>query len=52
VDFRPTVERMAAYFLEKLNKRFAELDIMVLTVKVWETETSYAEAKGVNLKER
>ncbi|MBM7623336.1 6-carboxytetrahydropterin synthase QueD [Sporohalobacter salinus] len=47
VDFRPTAENMANYFLETLQNSFAESNIEVLSIRVWETSTSYAEVKGV-----
>ncbi|WP_041667644.1 6-carboxytetrahydropterin synthase QueD [Acetohalobium arabaticum] len=47
VDFRPTAENMANYFWEILQNNFTKLDIEVVSVKVWETPTSYAEVKGV-----
>ena len=46
VDFRPTAEAMSFYFLNILKQRFKELNIKIISVKVWETPTSYAEAKG------
>ncbi|GAB6098820.1 6-carboxytetrahydropterin synthase QueD [Halanaerocella petrolearia] len=48
VDFRPTAENMAHHFWEILQSRLSELDIEILSIKVWETPTSYAEVKGVN----
>lgn len=46
VDYRPTAESMAINFLASLNARLDELgaDYHILSVKVWETATSFAEA--------
>ncbi|TDX52958.1 6-pyruvoyl trahydropterin synthase family protein [Orenia marismortui] len=48
VEFRPTAEMMASYFLSLLEDSFDNLDIEVVSVKLWETPTSYAEARGEN----
>ena len=46
VDFRPTAENIADYAFNLLAERFAELEIKIVSLKVWETPTSYAVAKG------
>lgn len=44
VAYRPTVEEMARNFLEVLSREFNNHDIIVRSVKVWETPTSFAAA--------
>jgi len=46
VDFRPTAENIADYAFNLLEKRFAELEIKIVSLKVWETPSSYAVVKG------
>jgi 6-pyruvoyltetrahydropterin/6-carboxytetrahydropterin synthase len=46
VDFRPTAEMMAIYFFQSLEDKFNEIDIDLVSIKVWETPTSYAEFRG------
>ncbi|WP_408954435.1 6-pyruvoyl trahydropterin synthase family protein [Natroniella sp. ANB-PHB2] len=45
VDFRPTAEEMAVYFLEVLNAKLEGEGVRVSRVKVWETPTSFAEIR-------
>jgi len=46
VGYRPTAENMATNFLLMLNSKLTEMEAAygVISVKVWETPTSYAEA--------
>lgn len=44
VDYRPTAEEMAHDFLNQLAKGLEQYHVKVVSVKVWETPTSYAEA--------
>ena len=46
VDFRPTAENMAQYFWRLLEDEVQALGLKLASVRVWETETSYAEIKG------
>ena len=46
VDFRPTAENMAQYFWDILKDDLQELGLELESIKVWETETSYAQVKG------
>ena len=46
VDFRPTAENMARYFWKWLKDDLLELGLRLEKLRVWETETSYAEFKG------
>jgi 6-pyruvoyltetrahydropterin/6-carboxytetrahydropterin synthase len=46
VDFRPTAENMAVYFWDLLKPELLELGLDLNSIRVWETETSYAEVKG------
>lgn len=41
---RPTAENMAEYFLGMANTSLQSLDVEVVSVRVWETPTSYAES--------
>lgn len=44
VEFRPTAEEMSIDFFNRLEDRFSGLGVTVLSIKVWETPSSYAEA--------
>jgi len=44
VSYRPTVEEMARNFLETLTRELDKHNIAVMSVKVWETPTSFATA--------
>lgn len=46
VDFRPTAENMAQHFWELLEDDVQDLGLKLASIRVWETETSYAEIKG------
>jgi 6-pyruvoyltetrahydropterin/6-carboxytetrahydropterin synthase len=46
VEYRPTAEEMALNFYETLMIEFEKYNIKVLSVKIWETKTSFAEARG------
>ncbi len=41
---RPTAENMAEYFLGMANTSLQQFDVEVISVRVWETPTSYAES--------
>ena len=43
LPFRKTAENMVVYFYEVLEQQLALLGVEVLKLKVWETQTSYAE---------
>ena len=43
LPFRTTAENMVVYFYEVLEQQLALLGVEVLKLKVWETQTSYAE---------
>ncbi len=43
LPFRTTAENMASYFYEVLTKHLAPLGVEVLKLKLWETQTAYAE---------
>lgn len=47
VDYRPTAEHYATYWLEELQMYLIDnkMDWVITSVKVWETPTSYAEAQ-------
>lgn len=46
VNYRPTAENMAKEWLEKLDYHIRAVDrnLSILSIKLWETPTSYAEA--------
>ena len=46
VDFRPTAENMAQHFWELLKDDVQEIGLKLESIRVWETETSYAEIRG------
>lgn len=46
VNYRTTAEEMAINFFNRLTKEFLIIDIELKSVKVWETPTSFAEARG------
>lgn len=41
--FRTTAENMVTYFYEVLERQLAPLDVEVLKLRLWETQTSFAE---------
>ncbi len=43
LPFRTTAENMVVYFYEVLEQQLALLGVEVLKLKLWETQTSYAE---------
>ena len=43
LPFRKTAENMVVYFYEVLEQQLALLGVEVLKLKVWETQTPYAE---------
>ena len=43
LPFRKTAENMVVYFYEVLEQQLALLGVEVLKLKLWETQTSYAE---------
>lgn len=45
VEYRPTAEEMAGSFLGILREELAQYQVNVVSVKVWETPTSFAEAQ-------
>ncbi|MCK8824927.1 6-carboxytetrahydropterin synthase QueD [Fuchsiella alkaliacetigena] len=49
VNFRPTAEMMAVYFFDLLKSEFANRNIILQKVKVWETPSSYAEVRRENI---
>ena len=51
VDFRPTAEMMAVYFFDLLKKEFANRNIILQRVRVWETASSYAEVRRESYEE-
>lgn len=44
VTYKPTAEEMARNFLEILSHEFDKHDILIRSVKIWETPTSFATA--------
>ena len=46
VNFRPTAENMAQHFWELLENDLLDLGLELLSIRVWETQSSYAEVKG------
>lgn len=44
VDYRPTAEEMAQNFMKVLCEELDKYQINVISIKVWETPTSFAEA--------
>ena len=46
VDFRPTAENMAQHFWQLLKDDVQEIGLKLESIRVWETETSYAEIRG------
>lgn len=46
VEYRPTVEEMAQSFMKDLNQEFIKYNIKVVSVKLWETPTSFAKITG------
>lgn len=49
LDFEPTAENLSKYFWGLLDKELSRFDTYVkhhLTVRVWESETAFAEFKG------
>ncbi len=48
VNYRPTAEEMAASFFDDLTQELIGSDIVVESIRVWETTTSFAEVtRGV-----
>lgn len=45
VTYKPTAEEMARNFLKILSREFDKHDIIIQSVKVWETPTSFATAR-------
>lgn len=45
VNYRPTAEEMALNFFNILSQELEQYQVKVVSVKVWETTTSFAEAK-------
>lgn len=45
VNYRPTAEEMVLDFFDILNQELEQYQVKVVSVKVWETPTSFAEAK-------
>lgn len=43
---QPTAEIMVVHFFELIKDRFKSSDVIVESVKLWETENSYAEYRG------
>ncbi|MDP4143805.1 MAG: 6-carboxytetrahydropterin synthase [Bacillota bacterium] len=46
VQYRPTAEEMVFDFYNRLMTEFMKYNIKLLSIKLWETETSFAEIRG------
>ena len=46
LDYNPTAENMTVWMFHILKKYYTPSDIEVVSVKLWETPTSFAEYKG------
>lgn len=46
VSFRPTAEEMAMNFFSILEEKFKLDNLVLVSVKIWETPTSFAEVKN------
>ena len=42
----PTAENMVQHIFKKLNVEFSKMGLSLESVKLWETETSFAECRG------
>lgn len=45
VPYRPTAEEMALHFYEVLSKELETQNIALISIKLWETPTSFAEVR-------